>query len=428
MQRVKGMNRRWRLLILLIMILITGFLIAIDPFSQPGSDDPIFTTTLNVDADPGEHILVDAPIKQTRQYVIQSGDTLGAIFERLGYSQNSLYQLLEADLNLLAFDSIKPGQVLLFTELADQLTQVELQFNLASKVIYTRKDSHGFEFREVIIPGEWREHRYSGEVEYSFTGSAQKAGLSLAEAQFIYDLLKDKINFRRDLRSGDKFNILISRQYVGEQLTGANHIEAVEINNRRSNIRAYLYEGSYYDEQGQSVEKAFIRYPFKGRYRVSSSFNPRRRHPITGLLRPHNGTDFATPLGTPVLATGDGVVTRVRNHKYAGIYVELSHGKTYRTRYLHLGKALVKKGQRVKRGQKIAQSGNTGRSTGPHLHYEFHINGRAVNGVTAAIPIAKSISKKHRSEFNLKVKHYQASLAGDMLAAEVKEAPAKVAI
>lgn len=423
MQRINGISRRWRLLVLLVMILITGFMIETDHPPLASTDKTPFSTTLIA-----EQSHVSPLIKQTRQYLIQSGDTLGTIFERLGYSQNSLYQLLEADLNLLALDTIKPGQVLLFTKLADQLIQVELQFNLVSKVVYTRKDTHGFEFKMVTIPSEWRPHRYSGEIEYSFTRSMQKAGLALVEAQLASGLLRDKIGFRSEIRPGDKFNILISRQYVGEQATGANHIEAVVINNQRSNISAYLYEGSYYDEQGQSIEKSFIRYPFKGSYRISSAFKPKRHHPITGLLCPHNGIDFATPLGTSVLATGDGVVTRVLKHKYAGIYVELSHGKTYRSRYLHLSKALVKKGQRVKRGQKIALSGNTGRSTGPHLHYEFHINGKAVNGVTADIPMAKSISKNARTEFDRKVEHYQAYLAGEMLTAEVKAMPSKVAI
>jgi murein DD-endopeptidase len=346
---------------------------------------------------------------KTIHYVIQKGDTLGAIFEQLDLSQTSLYQILEVDLNVLALDSIKPGQTLVFTEFEGELTRLELQISLAHQVVYKRSGDDGFEFEQITLEGEWREHSYIGKVEYSFAGSAKKAGLSLFEAQFIASLLKDKINFSRDLRSGDTFKVLVSRQYIGDERTGENRIDAVSINNRSRNISAYLYEGAYYDEAGLSIERAFVRRPVSSKYRISSSFNPNRTHPVTGLLRPHNGTDFAVPIGTPIYATGDGVVSRVLNHKYAGLYIEISNGQTYRTRFLHLSKVLVKKGQRIKRGQKIALSGNSGRTTGAHLHYELHMRGRAVNAMTADIPIATAIDKKQQTAFKLALSNYHAA-------------------
>ncbi|QUM83763.1 MULTISPECIES: peptidoglycan DD-metalloendopeptidase family protein [unclassified Moritella] len=346
---------------------------------------------------------------KTINYVIQKGDTLGAIFEQLDLSQTSLYQILEVDLNVLALDSIKPGQTLAFTEFEGELTRLELQVSLGHQVVYKRLGESGFEFEEINVDGEWRDHSYIGTVENSFSGSAKQAGLSLFEAQFIATLLKDKINFSRDLRSGDTFKVLVSRQYIGDQLTGENRIDAVSINNRNRDISAYLYEGSYYDEAGLSIERAFVRRPVSSKYRISSSFNPRRVHPVTGLLRPHNGTDFATPIGTSVYATGDGIVSRVVNHKYAGLYIEISNGQTFRTRFLHLSKALVRKGQRIKRGQKIALSGNSGRVTGPHLHYELHMRGRAVNAMTADIPIASAIDKRQQAAFKLALNGYHAA-------------------
>ena len=120
-------------------------------------------------------------------------------------------------------------------------------------------------------------------------------------------------------------------------------------------------------------------------------------------MSPHNGVDFATPIGTPVLSTGDGIVTRVRNHPFAGIYVEIEHSTTFKTRYLHLNRALVKPGQRVTRGQRIALSGNTGRSTGPHLHFELHVNNRPVNPLKADIPMVSAIDKKALPAFNDRV-------------------------
>ncbi|KXO13986.1 Cell wall endopeptidase, family M23/M37 [Moritella sp. JT01] len=378
-----------------------------ESLSQSALPDPVATVTESAVAVIAEDLAKSYP--KTINYVIQKGDTLGAIFEQLDLSQTSLYQILEVDLNVLALDSIKPGQTLIFTEFEGELTRLELQVSLAHQVVYKRLGETGFEFEEINVDGEWRDHSYIGTVENSFSSSAKQAGLSLFEAQFIVTLLKDKINFSRDLRSGDTFKVLVSRQYIGDQLTGENRIDAVSINNRNRNISAYLYEGIYYDEAGLSIERAFVRRPVSSKYRISSSFNPRRVHPVTGLLRPHNGTDFAVPIGTSVYATGDGVVSRVVNHKYAGLYIEISNGQTYRTRFLHLSKALVRKGQRIKRGQKIALSGNSGRVTGPHLHYELHIRGRAVNAMTADIPIASAIDKRQQAAFKLALNSYHAA-------------------
>jgi len=381
-------------------------LLASTAISTTVSEDNTTVTAESVDVI-AEELAKSYP--KTTNYVIQSGDTLGGIFEQLGLSQTSLYQILEVDLNVLALDSIKPGQTLIFTEFEGQLTRLELKVSLSQQVIYKSSGDNGFEFEQVNIDGEWREHSYIGKVKYSFAGSAKQAGLSLFEAQFIARLLKDKINFSRDFRTGDTFKVLVSRQYIGDELTGENRINAVSINNRNRNISAYLYEGTYYDEAGLSIERAFVRWPVSKKYRISSNFNPRRVHPVTGLLRPHNGTDFATPIGTPIFATGDGVVSRVLNHKYAGLYIEISNGQTYRTRFLHLSKAFVKKGQRIKRGQKIALSGNSGRITGPHLHYELHMRGRAVNAMKADIPIATAIEKDQQAAFKVALTNYHAA-------------------
>ncbi len=344
------------------------------------------------------------------QYIIRKGDTLSKIFERLQLPQKTMYQLLEADVNVLALDNLKPGHTLVFDKQDQVLKRFELQFSLSHKVVYQRKESGGFEFEEVQLEGDWQDQLVSGEIILTFTGSGQKAGLSQWEAQTITQILKQRVDFRRDLQRGDKFEVLLSRQYVDGEATGNNRIEAVRIKNRRHDIHAYLFEDNYYDQKGRNLEKAFQRYPFSGKYRQSSRFNPRRKHPVTGLIRPHNGTDFAMPIGAAVRSTGDGIVKRVVRHKYAGLYIEIQHGQSYKTRYLHLNKSYVVKGQRVKRGQRIAQSGNTGRSTGPHLHFELHVNGRPVNPMTAKIPIAVSLTGKKKKAFQSKLKSYLARL------------------
>ena len=218
-----------------------------------------------------------------------------------------------------------------------------------------------------------------------------------------FTLLKDKINFARDLRAGDRFEVVQSRQFVGETLTGNREIQAVKIYNRGAEFSAYLHsDGQYYDQNGDSLQRAFQRKPINGRYRLSSHFNPKRKHPVTGRVSPHNGTDWATPTGTPIVTTGDGVVAMTRNHPYAGKYVVIDHGSRYKTRYLHLSKILVRKGQKVTRGQRIGLAGATGRVTGPHIHYELIDRGRPVNAMKANIPMANSVSKKELAAFKAK--------------------------
>ncbi|WP_236014161.1 peptidoglycan DD-metalloendopeptidase family protein [Marinobacterium alkalitolerans] len=333
-------------------------------------------------------------------YTIQKGDTLSTIFEMLDVGQADMYQVLESDVSILALDTLKPGDQLSFWLHEGRLEQLELRFNPAHQVVFTRADQDTFEYEDVRVEGEWREEVVSGEINGSFYVSAKRAGLSAAEIQKISSLLQDKLNFRRDLRAGDSFQAVRATQYVNGEPTGQTRLEGLRILNRSRELTAFSFEGQYYDLNGDSLARAFMRYPTRGKYRLSSRFNPYRKHPVTGRVRPHNGTDFATPIGTPVLATGDGVVTRVTRHPYAGLYIVIEHGQKYRTRFLHLSKALVRKGQTVSRGQKIALSGNSGRSTGAHLHYELHINGRPVDAMKAAIPVADGVDKDDRMAFD----------------------------
>ncbi|WOT07014.1 peptidoglycan DD-metalloendopeptidase family protein [Shewanella sp. DAU334] len=333
--------------------------------------------------------------------VIVKGDTLSGLFERGGVDQQTMYKVLEADLNVLALDTLQPGNHIQFwLNNANELEKLTLYFSAARQVTYTRFDDGSFNVDEVNVEGIWRNRSVVGEISGSFYLSAKKIGLNAAQIQRVESLLKEKLNFARDLRAGDKFSVLINDQFIDGTATGSSEILGVTIDRGRSSINAYQFtDGNFYDEQGRSLARAFQRIPLARNYRISSRFNPHRHHPVTGRTSPHNGTDFATPIGTKIIAPGDGVVSLVTDHRFAGKYVVIDHGNKYRTRYLHLSKSLVHKGQRVSRGQVIALSGNTGRITGPHLHYEFHINGRAVNPMKAKIPMASQLSAQQMADF-----------------------------
>ncbi|EGQ9170415.1 peptidoglycan DD-metalloendopeptidase family protein [Vibrio cholerae] len=356
------------------------------------------------------------------EYEIKPGDNLSTIFNQLGFAYTELMKVMETDLNYLALDTLRPGNVLRFWKGSDNtLAKMELEFSLVDRAVYTRLNDGSYEFEERKIPGTWKVEPLIGEVDGSFSLSANRAGLGAADVDQIVTLLKDKINFGRDLRRGDRFEVVLSRQFVGEKLTGNSEIQAIKIFNRGKEITAYLHQdGQYYDKNGDSLQRAFQRYPVDSKWRISSNFDPRRLHPVTKRVAPHNGTDFAMPIGTPVYTSGDGVVVMTRNHPYAGNYVVIQHGNTYMTRYLHLSKILVKKGQKVSRGQRIGLSGNTGRVTGPHLHYELIVRGRPVNAMKANIPMASSVPKKEMAQFIAKRKELDQMLARQesMLAAQ----------
>ncbi|WP_156815089.1 peptidoglycan DD-metalloendopeptidase family protein [Amphritea japonica] len=352
-------------------------------------------------------------------YVVQKGDTLSTIFDHLRISQPTLYKLMEADLNILALDTIQPGHKLGFNfDDAGKLKQFIFRSGLTYKVLFDRSKKGDFEYEEFIEKGGFRREIISGTVEGDLPRSMKRAGARIAEAYQVTSLLKERMNFRSHLRAGDKFQLSVSRQYVYGVYTGNSVIEGFVYDGAIRKQSAFLFDDNYFDAEGESLEKAFQRIPLQKRYRISSSFNPKRKHPVTGLVRPHNGTDFSVRTGTPVLSAGDGVVSRVIKHRYAGLYIEIKHGRKYKTRYLHLSRAYVRKGQKVSRGQKIAASGNSGRSTGAHLHYELHVNGRPVNAMTAPIPVVQTISRKKRNAFKKQVAALKTQMAEQLALAE----------
>ena len=339
-------------------------------------------------------------------WVIAPGDTLCSIFDRLRISQGTICQILGADESLLALDVLRQNQILTFTldGQTRRLMEMELFIHPGNRVVYRRGGEAGFDYEQILLPGEWKTEFLAGEINGSFYVTATHTGLTERETLTVADLFKDRLNFKREIRAGNFFQVVRSRQFVDGDFTGQSRIEGVRIFCGKRMYSAFLFDdGNYYDSEGNSLACAFRRYPTAGYCRISSHFNLARRHPITHRIAPHYGVDFAMPTGTPVLSTGDGVVTRVHTHPFAGKYIEIQHGSQYTTRYLHLSRILVKRRQTVKRGDRIALSGNTGRSIAPHLHFEMHVSGRPVNPLTAKIPMASIVPSEKSAEFNQRV-------------------------
>ena len=398
--REKPAKRRVFLLLAILGVLVLGFswktLHALIPAIQKTDHTPGGQAEAHPIPEP-DHIFT---------WAITPGDTLSSIFGKYEIPQKVLYQILSADESLLALDVLSPGNVLTFTldKESRQLAVMELFVHPGQRILYKRVDNDTFEYEEIIIPGEWIQEHLDGEISGSFYASALAAGLTDHETCNVSAVFREQIRFARDIHAGDRFQVIRSRQFVEGEFTGQSRIDGIRIFRGKRVYSAFLFEdGNYYDQQGKSLARAFRRYPMKGQHRVSSHFNPARRHPVTGRITPHNGVDFAMPTGTAIVSIGDGVVTRVHRHPFAGKYVEVQHCSQYKTRYLHLSRSLVKRGQAVKRGDRIALSGNTGRSTGPHLHFELHVNGRPANPLTAKLPTASALSGDRLAKFRQQI-------------------------
>ncbi len=341
-------------------------------------------------------------------HVVKSGETLDGIFQRLGFSRQAMYSILEADEEYLVLDPLISGDTLIFkTNKEDKLESLSRRIDPSKSISYVRHNNREFTYQENTKPIHYSQEAGHGKIIGSFYQSAKKLGLSDANIVIIRDLFKERINFRKDLRTGNQFDVVLKTGDVDGEPVGKTQLEALQMTVKGQRYQAFLHsDGRFYDENGNGLTPTLLRWPTKIHYPITSSFNPIRRHPITKRISPHNGTDIGVPSDTRVLATGDGVVTRVAFQKYAGKYLDIDNLGPYGTRFLHLNKILVRKGEHIKRGQVVALSGNTGHTTGPHLHYELHINGKPVNPMTIDIPTLQSIPKSKIKGFKAHVKHW----------------------
>ncbi len=343
------------------------------------------------------------------EYVVSTGDTLSSILNQYGIDMGDISQLATVDKDLR---NLKIGQQISWTLTADgELQRLTWEMSRRETRTYDRS-GNTFKFSSELQQGDWVNSVLKGTVGGSFVSSAKNAGLTSAEISSVVKAMQWQMDFRK-LKKGDEFSVLMSR----EMLDGKREqSQLVGVRLRSSGKDYYAIrgdDGKFYDRSGSGLAKGFMRFPTVKQFRISSNFNPRRLNPVTGRIAPHKGVDFAMPQGTPVLAVGDGEVVMAKRSGAAGYIVALRHGRTYTTRYMHLKKLLVKPGQKVKRGDRIALSGNTGRSTGPHLHYEVWINQQAVNPLTAKLPRTEGLTGSDRRDYLAQVREVVPQLRFD---------------
>lgn len=214
------------------------------------------------------------------------------------------------------------------------------------------------------------------------------------------------------IQPGDTFKVVYENRYIHEECIGMGKILACYLNNAGSMHYAYYFEqngnGQYFDENGANLRKAFLKAPLNYR-RISSTFSNARRHPVTKVVRPHHGVDYAAPTGTPVVTVGDGtVIEKGWDKKGGGNYLKIRHNSTYTTTYMHLNGFAkgIQKGSKVKQGDLIGYVGSTGISTGPHLDFRLNKNGTYINPLTFNPPSAEPVSEDNKVAFEEVIKMY----------------------
>lgn len=339
-----------------------------------------------------EYDLVDHQVK--------TGDNLAIIFKRAGFSAQTLHKLINTNAETRKLTKIHPGEVLSFaTGKNGELEQLRYVISKTDTLYVTLDDEGNYNTSIDSKEIETLTKTAGGEISSNFWTSAIAAGLSERQIMNFADIFGWDVDFANDIRKKDQFGLIYESHYVEGEFIGTGKIIAAEFINQGQRFTAIRHtDGNFYTPEGRSMKKAFLRAPVNFKY-ISSSFNPRRLHPVTGQVKAHRGIDYAARTGTPVVASGNGKVVKAGYSKYNGNYVFISHGTQYVTKYLHLNKKLVRTGQKVKQGDKIGTVGATGRVTGAHLHYEFLVNGVHRNPKTVKLPKSEPLPRSELAKF-----------------------------
>jgi len=341
---------------------------------------------------------------------ISSGETFDKILNNYSISNEEINQIkkkLNSDYNI---NNLKPNLEIKIT--VDQSNNKKiisflLPVSRTEKIQLTRNLDNNFFEKKIIITNLNKKIIFK---EGKITQSLYKTAIDLnVQPNVIIEFARIygfQVDFQRDIRKNDNFQIMyeVFEDDDGKIFETGNIIFAdLKLSGKNNALYYFEKKGSegHYDENGKSVEKALMKTPINGA-RLSSAFGM-RKHPIDGFNKMHRGTDFAAPMGTPIMASGSGLITRARWCGGGGNCIKIKHNSTYETIYAHMKNFArgIKKGIRVKQGQIIGYVGSTGKSTGPHLHYEVVVNGKKVNSQRLKLPSGKTLKGKERKLFEV---------------------------
>lgn len=347
----------------------------------------------------------DEQNSRLKQITVVSGDTLSTVFAKIGLPATTVHEVLASSNDARQLTRLRIGQRFDF-ELDDQGGLVRLTSPISRlESLAIEKTDTGYVFSKEQLEPEVSTRYAYGKIESSLFLAAKQAGLSHNLTMDLANIFGYDIDFAMDIRKGDTFEVVYEEKTVDGERVGTGNILAARFTNRSKVHTAVRYTNaqgttSYYNADGTSMRKAFIRTPVDFA-RISSRFSNGRKHPILNKIRAHKGVDYAAPHGTPIKSTGDGKVILAGRKGGYGNTVIIQHGNRYRTLYAHMqGFAKgIRNGAQVKQGQIIGYIGTTGLSTGPHLHYEFQVDGVHVDPLGLKLPMADPIAKNEKQRF-----------------------------
>ena len=350
---------------------------------------------------------IKSPYKEYN-YIVKNNDTLEKVLKKYNIDKDKINNLIGEIVKKKLTNISAGAQIQIITKEVKNSKQIISLFFPIDTItsVEIKRNKNKFDISKTVLKLNKKEIVLSNTIENNLYSSAIKAGIEPNIIVEFANIFGFEVDFQRDIRRGDTFEIYYEQFLDDDNIvrrTGKIIYASMYVNNKEISLYNFKYnnEAGFYDVDGKSVIKTLMKTPINGA-RLSSSFGM-RKHPILGFNKLHQGTDFAAPTGTPIMASGNGVVKMAQRYKGYGNYILLSHNSTFKTAYAHLSKfgRGIRKGVRVTQGQIIGYVGSTGMSTGPHLHYEIIKNGKKINSQRLKLPTGKILNNEARNKFEV---------------------------
>lgn len=408
---VYGARRRRHIpvmgILFFILLFAVGILVYIF-FSRPVAQEP-------AQAEPLAVPVARSPVipESDASYLVQEGDTLADIFADFEVPYNEIVLLEQASRDVFPFTRLQPGKTVHVTfapaEAVYRLDEVWFMPD-EERIVRAKQTLTGWQCEVEKFVFEVRRSGKQGTVEASLYQSGLEAGLPEGVIIDFADQFAWDMDFARDTRTGDTYKVVYEEKWREGAFVKAGKVLAAEYVNRGQTFRAFYFKvdgeerGGYFNEKGEALQRAFLKAPVNFRY-VSSGFTNARFHPILGKVMPHDGVDYAANYGVPIIAVGDGVVTKMAWTGGYGNRIEVRHNERYGSQYSHMSAYVkgMRVGDRVKQGETVGYVGSTGFSTGNHVHFSITEYGSYVDPTTVDAPKGKAVAPEHQEAFAVTV-------------------------
>ncbi|MCP4672607.1 MAG: peptidoglycan DD-metalloendopeptidase family protein [Desulfobacula sp.] len=351
--------------------------------------------------------------------IVKNGDTATSLLHKY-LSLQSIYEIDRQSSEIFSLTHIRRGQPYRLILKENDLVGFEYEIDKEDKLVI-ENTSGTFSINQQPIQYDVNVEVISASINYSLFAAVRKSGEMCELAMKLSDIFAWDIDFIRDIQPGDHFKVLVEKRYRDGKLSGYGKILAAFFTNKGTLFKAFLHQSGYYDENGKSLQKAFLKAPLAFS-RISSKFTKKRFHPILKVYRPHQGIDYAASKGTPIKTVGDGTIAQIGYNKGKGNYIKIRHYNGYTTSYYHMCKfgADMKKNRRVLQGDTIGYVGMTGYATGHHLCFRMKENGKHIDPLKHKSPSAKPVKGKEMEQYIAKTINLSNKMSGEQQLASLK--------